>query len=101
MNKFENSKALVKGTAVSAEQFALVKDIIKMYKGETRLTRTQIKQAHADLRGAKASPYFIVKNMACKTKERGVYNLNVLRQKAEPKPKAVKTEKALTVAANN
>lgn len=87
MKHIEGHTNLVSGTAVSAAQYALAQEIIKMFKGERKLRRNQIKAAHKELRGALASPYFIVKNKACKTEERGVYNLGVLR------PAAVKVKR--------
>ena len=81
VTKDGNPRTLFRAIAINAEQFKLTQEIVAYYKGETKLTRKQCRDAHGALReGKKAAPYFISKNVACKVKgAHGVYNLGVLK----------------------
>ena len=75
-----NPRTLFRAIAINADQFKLVQEIVAHYNGETKLTRKQLRDAHGVLRGKKAAPYFVSKNMACKVKgTHGVYNVAVLK----------------------
>lgn len=84
---------------LNANQAVLVADLLKHFKGETKVSRKQLRDAHGELRGKKASPYFITKNNACKVKDaHGMYNLAVFNsslkanQKRAAKEAAAETE---------
>lgn len=85
-NKETNSfhSVLVNSKIVSETQMQLVRDIQAYYAAlennvvRTIFTRKELKSAHAILRNRRASPYFICKNVACKTKDHK-YNVAVLR----------------------
>jgi len=80
LTKDGNPRTLFRATAINADQFKLLNEIIAHFEGETKLTRKQCRDAHGVLRGKKAAPYFISKNVACKVKNaHGVYNLGVLK----------------------
>ena len=80
LTKDGNPRTLFRATAINADQFKLLNEIIAHFNGETKLTRKQCRDAHGVLRGKKAAPYFISKNVACKVKgAHGVYNLGVLK----------------------
>lgn len=82
--KLDGHNVLFRALALSAAQMALVGEIIKHYDGQTKLSRKQLRDAHGVLRGKKAAPYFISKNVACKVKgEHGMYELKNLKMSAD------------------
>jgi len=96
LTKDGNPRTLFRATAINADQFKLLNEIIAHFNGETKLTRKQCRDAHGVLRGKKAAPYFISKNVACKVKgAHGVYNLGVLKlaksDQVETTPAVVET----------
>jgi hypothetical protein len=112
LTKDGNPRTLFRAIAVNALQFQLAQEIIALYNGETKLTRKQCRDAHTALRGKKAAPYFISKNVVCKVKNvHGVYDLSRLKlakssmevtetepEKRESKPKRERKSKRETPA---
>jgi hypothetical protein len=92
LTKAGNTRTLFRATIVSQEQFDLAQSIIAHFEGETKLTRKQCRDAHGVLKGKKAAPYFISKNVACKTKAHGVYDLSKLRVATAKREKTAKRE---------
>ena len=77
---------LFRAIVVNAEQFKLTQDMIAANNGEPRMTRKVILSMNELLRPGKAyMPYFISKNVACKTKTFGVYDLSKLKLSASEK----------------
>ncbi len=102
---------LIDQKAMSANQMKVVNAIIEYHNGETKLTQKQLIEANNKLYGKIYGPYFIIKNSACKsTKEKGIYNLGVLKLSAAAKkaaeapavtePDAPPAKKAKKVAAS-
>lgn len=98
MNKVEGHTSLIRTTAVNAIQFKLVQELISWNNNEPKMRRKDLKAGHLALRGKKASPYFIAKNLACQVKgEHGLYNLGVLKlSAAAAKAPSAETPKATT-----
>jgi hypothetical protein len=83
---------LFRAIVVNAEQFKLAQDMIAANNGEPLMTRKVILSMNEALRPGKAyMPYFISKNVACKTKTFGVYDLSKLKLSAAAKAAAVET----------
>jgi hypothetical protein len=77
---------LFRAIVVNAEQFKLTQDMIAANGGEPLMTRKVILSMNESLRPGKAyMPYFISKNVACKTKTFGVYDLSKLKLSASAK----------------
>ena len=75
-----NPRTLIRAIALNASQFKMVQDIIALYNGETVLTRKQLMDANTTLRPGKIyMPYFIGKNVICKTKTNGIFDLSRLK----------------------
>ena len=94
LHKVDGHNVLMSGTKVNAAQMKLVTEMIKANGGPI-IQRKDLKALHTKLRGAKASPYFIAKNVSAKKKEKGeavhgMYDLSVFSLSAE----AAKAEKA-------
>lgn len=66
--------------------FALVQEIVKFNGGEPLISLKNLWAAHMALRQRKYGPYFITKNVACKTKTAGIYDLSKLRASTKPEP---------------
>ena len=88
LTKDGNPRTLFRAIAINAAQFKLTQEIIALYEGETKLTRKQCRDAHSKLRplptpyasgNERSCPYFISKNMTCKTKAHGIYDLSRLK----------------------
>ena len=75
----EKNPSLFRAIAISADQMAVVEAIKTFRKGETILTRPQLMEANMALYERKFMPYFISKNLACKTKTRGVFDISKLK----------------------
>ena len=89
-----NPRTLFRAIALSASQFAVVQSIIKLYDGQTLLTRKQLMDANTTINPGKIyMPYFIGRNMVCKTKTPGTFDLSRLKMRADagapPTPKKV------------
>lgn len=99
--KLEGHSSLFSSKVVSADQMTLVNDIIKANGGPV-LSRKSLKAFHLELRGKKASPYFIAKNVAAKKKNApGMYDLSQLREeKQKNSPSETKKETAKPKAEN-
>ena len=84
---------LFRAIAVNAEQFKLTQDMIAANGGDAVMTRKVILSMNEKLRPGKAyMPYFISKNVACKTKTFGVYDLSKLKLSAEAKKAVLAVE---------
>ena len=88
-----NPRTLFRALALNAAQFQIVQDIVKFCEGETTLTRKQLMDAHFALRGKIYMPYFIGKNMACKTKTNGIFDVSRLKLAANANAAAPKKAK--------
>jgi ABC-type uncharacterized transport system ATPase subunit len=88
---------MINTTAVTADQFKLAQEIIKLNKGPI-ISRGNLAAAHLKLRKKSASPYWVAKNKACKTKTVGQYDLSVLKVAADA-AKPAKVAKAKTSSA--
>jgi hypothetical protein len=75
----EGNPSLFRAIAISADQMAQVEAIKAFYKGETTLTCKQLLEASKALFDHKYMPYFIDKNLACKTKTRGLFDISKLK----------------------
>jgi hypothetical protein len=83
-NKVEGHNVLINAKAINASQFKLIEEIIAHYDGVTVLTRKQLRDAHGALRGKRAAPYFVSKNIACKVKgQHGMYDVSRLKLSAD------------------
>ena len=86
---------LFKAIAVNAEQYKLTQDMIAANNGDPLMTRKTILSMNEKLRPGKAyMPYFISKNVACKTKTFGVYDLSKLRLSAAAKQAGIEIPSA-------
>ena len=86
---------LFKATAVNAEQFKLAQDMIAANHGEPLMSRKTILSMNESLRPGKAyMPYFISKNVACKTKTFGIYDLSKLKLSAAAKAAGIEIPSA-------
>jgi hypothetical protein len=84
---------LFRAIVVNAEQFKLTQDMIAFNGGEPLMSRKVILSMNETLRPGKAyMPYFISKNVACKTKTFGVYDLSKLKLSAAAKASASPVE---------
>lgn len=91
--KLEGHNVLFRATAVSADQMKLVEEIVAHFEGRTVLSRKECRDAHGVLRGKKAAPYFISKNVACKVKgQHGMYDLSRLKLRAGSELTPAETE---------
>lgn len=89
-------------TKLNDREQSLVNDMIKWNKGNPEFKRDQLIAAHMDLRGKKASPHFVTKNLKCKIRDRksadgfahGQYTLAVFLAKGD---KTVKAPRALSM----
>jgi hypothetical protein len=78
------AKVLFRATAINLDQMKLIEEIRAHFNGENVLTRKQLRDAHGVLRGRKAAPYFVSKNLACKVKDKhGFYDISRLKLSAE------------------
>lgn len=82
---------------ITPDQLKLVREIMKWAKTPF-LHRNALIEAHGVLRGKSSSPYFISKNRAAKTKDRGIYDLSVFTKFADAKTAKGKSAKEKVVA---
>jgi hypothetical protein len=90
------AKVLFRATAINAAQMTLTREIIEHFANVAEpteeqterwakgiYTRKELRDAHGVLRGKKAAPYFISKNVACKvTNQHGCYCVTRLKLSA-------------------
>jgi hypothetical protein len=94
LNRVEGHPGMINNKTVNAVQFQLLQDMIKANGGEPLISRKVMKSLHMELRGKKASPFFVAKNIAAKTKTAGMYDLSKLKLEGSKNSPSVKAENA-------
>jgi cell division protein YceG involved in septum cleavage len=79
----ETPSTMINTTALSPAHMAIVKAFIEFNEGSPLFTLKQLWAANQALRNRKYAPYFIAKNLACKSKTFGVYDLSKLKVSAQ------------------
>jgi hypothetical protein len=86
---------MIRAIALTPEHMEIVKSFIEFNGGNPLFTLKQLWAANQALRNRKYAPYFIAKNLACKTKVFGQYDLSKLKVAAsKAASKTVKKEDA-------
>ena len=92
--RVENTKSIIRASAVSQAQFDLLQKIIAANAGEAKMTRKVLRVIVKDLTSREYAPYWIMKNLVTKCKEWGIYDLSKLHAStAVAKPAKSKSTK--------